>query len=148
MIKNNISNVSPQEYDELVRVWESSVKATHHFLKEEDFKEIKSALKGEYFPAVDLKCLKDETGKIIAFSGVYGNKLEMLFVHADMRGKGAGKMLLSYAIQKSDISKVDVNEQNIQAVEFYKKHGFSIVKRNELDGQGKPYPILEMELQK
>ena len=143
-----ISDVLPSDYKELLNVWESSVRATHHFLKEEDFNEIKSSLKKEYFPLVELKCIKNDNGEIIAFMGINDDKLEMLFVHDDMRNKGIGKVLLRHAIEQCHISKVDVNEQNEQAVGFYQKHGFRVTKRSELDGQGKPYPILEMELQK
>ena len=42
-------------------------------------------------------------------------------------------------------NKVDVNEQNPRAREFYEKIGFNIVNRSELDGQEKPYPILHMK---
>lgn len=37
-------------------------------------------------------------------------------------------------------------EQNSQALGFYQHIGFSIIGRSELDGQGKPYPLLHMEL--
>lgn len=145
-MKNKIESVLPQEFDELMEVWESAVLATHHFLKKEDFEEIKSAIKNEYFPMVDLYGLKDENNKILGFAGIQADKLEMLFVHAEVRGKGVGKALLRYAIDVKAITQVDVNEQNEQAVGFYEKQGFKIIKRNETDGQGKPYPILEMSL--
>lgn len=51
--------------------------------------------------------------------GVYETTLEMLFVDNQYQGKGIGKELLTYAIQRLGINKVDVNEQNIQAVGFY-----------------------------
>ncbi len=43
-------------------------------------------------------------------------------------------------------SRVDVNEQNEQALGFYQHLGFSVIGRSPLDGQGKPYPLLHMEL--
>ena len=39
-----------------------------------------------------------------------------------------------------------LNEQNIQAVGFYKYIGFNVYKRSDLDGEGKEYPILHMQL--
>ena len=51
--------------------------------------------------------------------GFYETTLEMLFVDNQYRGKGIGKELVTYAIQRFGINKVDVNEQNIQAVGFY-----------------------------
>ncbi len=44
------------------------------------------------------------------------------------------------------MTKVDVNEQNPQAVGFYEHMGFRLVSKSELDGEGKPYPILHMQL--
>lgn len=44
------------------------------------------------------------------------------------------------------ITKVDVNEQNPQAIGFYEKMGFKPIGRSEKDGSGKPYPIIHMSL--
>ena len=54
--------------------------------------------------------------------------------------------LVTYAINHLQVTKVDVNEQNIQAVGFYKYIGFNVYKRSDLDGEGKEYPILHMQL--
>jgi putative acetyltransferase len=70
----------------------------------------------------------------------------MLFIHPEHRGKSIGKFLLDYAVNHLNITKVDVNEQNEQAVGFYKHCGFEIIGRSKLDALGKPYPILHMEL--
>ncbi|NDV46612.1 acetyltransferase [Paludibacter sp. 221] len=144
---NKISNALQADYPELVKVWGNSVKATHHFLNKDDFQLIKQSLAKDYFPAVDLYLIRGNRNKVTGFIGVAGNKLEMLFVDANKRGQGIGKLLLNYAIVNLGIDEVDVNEQNEQAVGFYKKQGFEVVKRNEFDAQGKPYPILEMKLE-
>lgn len=78
--------------------------------------------------------------------GIVDDKLEMLFIASSERGKGIGKRLLIYAIEQQKVNKVDVNEQNKQAVGFYKHMGFHVVSRSEFDGAGKHYPILSMEL--
>ena len=41
---------------------------------------------------------------------------------------------------------VDVNEQNTGAVDFYAACGFVVEGRSELDGTGRPYPLLRMRL--
>ncbi|WP_241254756.1 GNAT family N-acetyltransferase [Sphingobacterium sp. DR205] len=68
----------------------------------------------------------------------------MLFVHNDYRGKGYGKRLFQFMDETKDITKVDVNEQNYQAVGFYEKLGFRKAGRSEKDGSGKDYPIIHM----
>lgn len=134
------------EYEELITVWENSVRATHDFLTEESIQFYKSLILKEYFFEVDLFCHKNDRQKIDGFIGVAGDKLEMLFIDASERGKGTGKKLLGYAINERNVRRVDVNEQNTQAVGFYKHMGFQVVRRSELDGSGNPYPILSMEI--
>ncbi|RAI85797.1 GNAT family N-acetyltransferase [Algoriphagus yeomjeoni] len=141
-----ISKIAPSEYPEIVALWEASVRATHDFLKEEDILFFKPLILKEYLKAVDLNCVRDDDGVILGFSGVAEGNLEMLFVHPDHAGKGIGKALLIHAIKSQLVSKVDVNEQNPKATQFYLKNGFEIIGRSELDGTGKPYPILHLEL--
>lgn len=138
---------SVQDFSEITEVWEASVRATHSFLSEEDIQYYKPLILNDYLKAVTLFCTKDlET--ITGFIGLSDDKIEMLFIRPDYRGKGVGKILLDFAIVKQNVSKVDVNEQNIQAVGFYEYRGFKTVKREPLDANGKPFPILSMELQK
>ncbi|WP_428657857.1 acetyltransferase [Runella sp.] len=143
---SHIEAVFPDEYPEIVEVWEASVRATHHFLPESDILYFKPLILNEYLKAVNLLCVKDEKGKILGFMGVHGDGLEMLFIHPDARGKGIGTQLTQHAIHHLNVQKVDVNEQNPQAVGFYEHTGFAVVGRSELDGLGKPYPILHMQL--
>lgn len=70
----------------------------------------------------------------------------MLFIDNDFRRTGIGKKLITFAIANLNVSKVDVNEQNTQAVGFYKHAGFKFVKRSAFDEKGKEYPTLHMEL--
>ena len=139
-----IDRIDPSEYVDVVTLWEISVRETHDFLKEEDISFFKPLILNNYLNAVELRCIRGESGEIYGFSGVSEGNLEMLFVHPDQMGKGIGKALLSYAIEHQQVTKVDVNEQNPHAKEFYLKNGFMVVGRSELDGTGKPYPIVHM----
>ncbi|MGY0040997.1 GNAT family N-acetyltransferase [Pedobacter sp. NJ-S-72] len=82
----------------------------------------------------------------MGFMGIESDKLEMLFIHPAAMGKGIGKNLLEHAIQAFKVSKVDVNEDNRQAVGFYEKMGFKTISRSALDGMGKPFPILHITI--
>ena len=62
--------------------------------------------------------------------------------------QGIGSLLLGYAIDELGARAVDVNEQNPDAVGFYECSGFAVIGRSPLDGQGKPYPILHMALER
>ncbi len=147
-MKNEIDSIKKTEYQEVVELWEASVRATHHFLKEEDIEYFKPLILNTFLDAVELKCIKNNDGKIVGFIGVADKNVEMLFIHPEYRGKRIGKTLLDYSINQLGVTKVDVNEQNEQAVGFYKHRGFQIINRSELDASGKPYPTLHMELNK
>ena len=70
----------------------------------------------------------------------------MLFIAPEERGKGIGKQLLQYGVQNYGVAEVTVNEQNPQAVGFYKHLSFKIYKRTDLDEQGAPYPFFYMRV--
>lgn len=145
-MNHGIDYIDSFEYKKVVDVWEASVRATHHFLKEEDIAYFKTLILNTYLDAVELRCYRDENNAIIGFLGVANQNLEMMFIHPEHRGKSIGKTLLEYAINSLNVNKVDVNEQNEQAVGFYKHCGFETIGRSELDATVKPYPILHMEL--
>ena len=81
----------------------------------------------------------------VGFMGVQERKIEMLFLHPDYFRKGLGKELVQRAFRELDVEYVDVNEQNPDALKFYEQMGFKVFKRNELDSEGNPFPILEMK---
>ena len=141
-----VEDVLPCDYSEMINLWENSVRATHDFITEEDIEFFKPIIIEQAFPAVTLKCVKDQLGAIIGFVGVCEQKIEMLFILNEARGKGVGKKLLNFAIQNMKANRVDVNEQNPLAVGFYQHMGFNITSRSEFDEMGKPFPILHMSL--
>lgn len=128
----------------LLGVWESSVRATHLFLSEQEIEGIK-----QYVPqalrVVPHLIIAEEDGMIAAFAGIDGRKIEMLFVAAKSRGRGIGRQLLQYAFDVYAVNELAVNEQNPQAIAFYEHMGFWVYKRSDIDEQGNAYPILYMK---
>jgi putative acetyltransferase len=53
--------------------------------------------------------------------------------------------LLAHARGLKGTLRVDVNEQNQSAVEFYRASGFTVVGRSPLDDGGRPFPLLHMK---
>lgn len=128
----------------LLSVWESSVRATHDFLSEQDIillrPEVLNALR--HVPVL-LVALEEENP--VAFLGMDDDSVEMLFVDAAFRGFGAGSLLMHAALKRG-ARRVDVNEQNPQALGFYLHMGFIVNGRSPEDGQGRPFPILHLIL--
>lgn len=133
---------------ELLNVWEDSVKATHTFLSNKEIEEIKKYVPQALNSISHLIIAIDENGNLSAFMGIEENKLEMLFIKNSERGKELGKKLLNYGIKNYGVNELAVNEDNPQARGFYEHMGFKIYKRNKLDDQGNPYPVLYMKFEK
>ena len=140
-----IEQADAGDYQALIALWEASVRATHHFLQEADITALKPLILEHYFAAVDLVCARGEE-EIAGFCGVHDGNIEMLFIAPEARGSGVGRLLVAHAIQRQGARRVDVNEQNAQALGFYQHLGFEVTGRSPLDGQGKPYPLLHMAL--
>lgn len=142
----NVEKARKEDYPELIAVWEASVRATHDFLTENDILSLRPLILDQYFKAVELWCVRDDVRRIKGFCGVAEGNLEMLFVAPDSRGHGVGTALCHHAVDRLGVTRVDVNEQNPQALGFYEHFGFRVVGRSPLDGQGNPFPLLHMTL--
>jgi putative acetyltransferase len=145
-IQPGVHPVVPADVPRLVEVWEASVRATHHFLSEADIQFFKPAVRDELVGALELACVRDGHGRLVGFVGVAHGKVEALFIHPALRGLGVGRTLLEHAVRTLGATRVDVNEQNEQAVGFYRRMGFETEGRSPVDGLGKPFPLLHMRL--
>lgn len=129
----------------LLNVWESSVKATHLFLSDDEIKNIKQYVPRAILEIPILVVAKNEAGNPIGFMGISDKSLEMLFIEDKSRGFGIGKMLLNYGMENYSVNNLTVNEQNPLAQGFYEHMGFRVYKRTELDEQGNASPLLYMK---
>ncbi len=139
-----VENRTSMLVEQLLRVWESSVRATHLFLSDVEIEHIKIYVPQFLREVPRLFLAEDEAGHPVAFMGLADRSLEMLFVVSEMRGRGIGKQLLQYGIDNCSIETLTVNEQNPRAKGFYEHMGFRVYKRTELDEQGNAYPLLYM----
>ena len=139
-----ITDRPPELLGQLLEVWERSVRATHLFLPDSDITALKEYVPQALRGVARLIVAEDEAGRPVAFMGVEGGSLEMLFIAPEERGRGLGKRLLTYGIERCAVDRLTVNEQNPQARGFYERMGFQVYKRSETDGQGRNYPLLYM----
>jgi putative acetyltransferase len=144
------NNLQIKPYNDIYRqqvleIWEQSVLATHDFLTQTDFEEIKLLVESINFNDLEVFCLTNENF-VLGFIGVADKKIEMLFLDPKYFGQALGQKLLSFAVSELAANKLDVNEQNIKALRFYQKFGFETFERTEKDDQGRNYPLLRMRL--
>ena len=131
--------------EKLVIIWEGSVMATHLFLSDEEIEDIKKYVFKALQEVQLLLVSEDGNGNHCGFMGISGQKVEMLFLSEQKRGKSIGRKLLKYGMEHYSVNELAVNEQNPLAKGFYEHMGFHVYKRDEFDEQGNPYPILWMK---
>ena len=135
---------TPELLDELLGIWEASVRASHHFLTEDDIRNLYPQAE-EAIRQIETLWVAGHDNVRIGFMGIQSGKIEMLFLHPGYFRKGAGKILIQKAFSELGVQYVDVNEQNPTAVKFYERMGFRAFRRDSADDQGNPFPILRMK---
>ena len=131
------------EGKKLIAIWRRSVDATHDFLAKEYRAELED-LVSAFLPEAPLWVAVTEKDEPVAFMLLTGEHMDALFVDPTVRGCGVGKLLIEHALTLAPKLTTNVNEQNEQAVGFYKKMGFKVTDRSETDDLGKPYPLLNL----
>jgi len=144
MLQDGLHPIGVDDLDRLVDVWEASVRATHDFLTESDIQFFKPMVLPGLLSLDHLLCARDLEGTLIGFVGVSNGKMEALFVHPTCRRSGVGRRLARHAVVELGATIVDVNEQNHQAVGFYRRLGFEVEGRSAVDSMGKPFPLLHL----
>lgn len=134
-----------EEHLLIVELWERSVRASHLFLSEQDIATLRTLVESEVLKHLELWVVASDADVIMGFMGLSGQNLEALFVDPVYFRTGIGTILLSHAETLKGELRVDVNEQNPTAVQFYLAHGFEITGRSEKDGFGNSFPLLHMQ---
>jgi putative acetyltransferase len=139
-----IREAHPNDRDALLEIWLRSVRATHTFLTDDDIQALLPLVRDMALVELELWVLCSDVGKPIGFLGLSGGKVEALFLAPEHHRRGGGRMLLDHARQLQGPLTVDVNEQNPAGLHFFEACGFEVVGRSELDGQGRPFPLLHL----
>lgn len=144
-IKTNIEKYEERFREQMISVWEKSVRATHHFVTPEEVDRLKELVKQIDFSSYSVYCLTSGN-TVLGFLGVENYVIETLFLDPNYIGQKLGTQLMNFALNELKADKVNVNEQNLEAIKFYSKFGFVTYERTEKDDLGNDYPILKMKL--
>ncbi|AKH42950.1 putative acetyltransferase [Altererythrobacter atlanticus] len=137
---------SSEDGERAVAIWRAAVEATHDFLPPEDLAAIDAEVR-EFLPQMPLWLAVDDADRPIAFMLLDDGHLEALFIDPAHAGSGVGRTLVAHALQLHPALTTDVNEQNPAALAFYEHLGFQRTGRSELDGQGRPFPLIHLRYQ-
>ena len=147
MARPPIRPAGPADHALMLELWERSVRATHGFLTEKDIVELRPHVaRGFESSAVEWFVACDEGDQAIGFLAYRSGCIEGLFVDPRHHRRGIGGFLVAYA-QALAVGplRLDVNEGNPGAIDFYRSQGFVVVGRSPTDGEGRPFPILHMK---
>ncbi|PPF43196.1 GNAT family N-acetyltransferase [Pseudoclavibacter sp. AY1F1] len=133
------------DFPALHALWRRSVEATHAFLSRSQLDAIAVDVRG-YLPRLSDLRVAAQGDEVAGFIAVEGDTIEALFVDAKAQGCGVGSALLRSVLAGRTTLRVDVNEQNPSGRAFYASRGFIEVGRSELDGEGRPFPLLHLQL--
>lgn len=140
-----IRRTKADDREALLDIWLNAVRTTHTFLAESDIEGLLPAVR-DYLWSSDpeLWTLCSSEGDPIGFMGLAGESVESLFVSPGHLRRGAGRLLLAHARRLRGRLRVDVNEQNSEAIKFYEANGFQVVGRSAVDDGGRPFPLLHL----
>ena len=138
----------PEDHPRLLEIWEAAVRPTHLFLSEADIDQLRPQVREALTQVAELTQALDADGRPAGFMGLTPPadnrpaRVEMLFVDPARHGQGLGSALLKMAGEKYSVLELEVNEGNPSAADFYRRRGFEVRGRSELDLKGRPFPIL------
>ena len=143
----NIRAPRRDEHDALLRIWERSVRATHHFLRDDDIVALRPLVADELGSGeTEWWVLASGADTPIGFLGLAGHAIEALFIDPEHRRMCGGAHLVAHAQKLSaGALSVDVNEQNEAARSFYEALGFRLIGRSPTDSGGRPFPALHLQ---
>lgn len=142
-----IDHRDPRLVEQLTALWEASVRRTHLFLSPGEVEQIKKEVPQAIRQVPHLVVAEKTEGAPAAFMGVEGRTLAMLFVAPEERSRGIGGQLVRFGVARFGLCRVTVNQQNPKARGFYEHMGFRVLRCTQRDEQGRPYPLLYMELE-
>lgn len=67
-----------------------------------------------------------DDGVVKAFLEINSNEISKLYVDSFFQNDGIGSIMIEYAIKEQKTDFLWALEDNVKAIEFYKRHGFSV----------------------
>ena len=97
---------TPLLIQQLLGIWDGSVRATHLFLSDSEIEKIKGYVPEAIREIPHLIVGESDKGIPAAFMGIDRRKLEMLFVSGEERGRGFGKALIGYGMDTYGVNEI------------------------------------------
>lgn len=116
-----------KDIDRIGKIWQEGSNKTHNFIPDyENFWSLKlDKVKQDFLNNSDVY-VYERNGTVLGFIALGGkNYIKELFVDVQHQGEGIGTALLTFSKINQKSLTLHVYTKNIQAVKFYKNHGFA-----------------------
>ena len=124
-----------QDEDSVIRIWLEASAIAHSFIPRSYWESKVPDMRNKYLPQSQTLVNENEhTNEITGFISLIGNYIAALFVSPDRQGQGIGQALMNHVKLQYPELELNVYTKNAQALAFYKRQGFTIV-REQTDGQ-------------
>ncbi len=123
-----IRNFDNKDLNKIMAIWQTATIKAHHFINKDYWNKNYHLVKNVYIPNSNTY-IYDDRSTIKGFISIIDhNFIGALFVDINNQSLGIGSILLEYVIKKYNNLKLSVYKENKQAVKFYIKKNFQIIK--------------------
>ncbi len=143
-LQNEIRLIRDEDREALVAIWLAASTYAHGFLGAERLQLQSEQVRDIYLIQAENWVILDK-GKPAGFIGLMDNFIGGLFVDPKVHGKGLGRQLLTYALQRKKMLELEVYALNRQAHSFYLRNGFTETARQPVDAEGLPFAVIHMQ---
>ena len=124
-----IRTFQQQDEGSIIRIWLDASVIAHSFIPRSYWESKVSDMRNEYLPQSNTLVHEDiHSGEITGFISLINNYIAALFVAPSHQGQGIGQTLMTHVKQQYPELELNVYKKNIQAVTFYERQGFIIVR--------------------
>ncbi|MBD1370991.1 N-acetyltransferase [Hazenella sp. IB182357] len=133
---------SDNDIDTLVDIWYKGSLQAHDFIDSSYWESKLQEMKEKYIPMSETHVMTRQK-KVVGFISMVEDYLAALFVDITYQNMGAGKELLNFEKRRRNIIQLKVYKENLSAVRFYEKNGFTIKKELTDEQTNKQEYIME-----
>ena len=120
-----IRELQLRDLEQAMRIWLEGKLDAHSFIPR-SYWESKVPMVREQLLQAEV-CVYGQAGEVLGFAGMQGDYLAGIFVDAEHRSRGIGKLLLNHVRKHRRTVFLHVYQRNEAAVHFYRRAGFSAV---------------------
>lgn len=131
------------DIERIMHIWLTASEKAHDFITKEYWAEKYGDVKDNYIPYAK-SYVYIENDAILGFVSIVDNKyLGAIFIDVNHQKRGIGKTLTDFVKDKYPVLSLKVYQKNTDAVQFYKKQGFKVIKTSTDKNTGEKELVMQ-----